>query len=130
MKYWVVAAILFVNLIFQSALLPFANCRHTAGHPTVLVVCFGLLGGTGYGMFTGLSGGLLQDILYGSSIGLNALHYLIIGYLTGLLYERIYVDRFVALLLLLFSAAPSPGSADAGLSVFYQVCRTCELWVY
>ena len=62
------------------------------------------------------------------SIGLNA-HYLIIGYLPGLLYERIYVDGLLRLLYC-FLQLPSPGSADAGLSVFYQVCRTCELWVY
>ena len=119
MKYWVVAAILFVNLIFQSALLPFLQISGTQPDTlTVLVVCFGLLGGTGYGMFTGLSGGLLQDILYGGSIGLNALHYLIIGYLTGLLYERIYVDRFVAPAFIVFCSSLLRGVLMLGYLYF------------
>ena len=106
MKYWVVAAILFFNIILQSTLLPFLQIVGIQPDTLiVLVTCFGLLGGTGFGMFTGMAGGLLQDILYGTPVGLNALYYMIIGYLTGLLHERIFVDRFIAPTFIVFCAS-------------------------
>ena len=90
MKYWITAAILVGNMIFQSTLLPFLQVFGIKPDTLmVLVCCFGLLGGSYYGLFTGLAGGLLQDILYGGSIGVAAFQYMIIGYLMGLLYERI-----------------------------------------
>ena len=68
------------NFIVQSAILPFLRIAGIQPDTLmVLVTCFGLLGGTGYGTFTGLAGGLLQDILYGS-VGLNGLHYMVIGF--------------------------------------------------
>jgi len=96
MKYWVVTAILLFNFIIQSTILPFLQIVGIQPDTLIVIVsCFGLLGGTGYGLFTGLAGGLLQDILYGGPVGLNALHYMIIGFLTGLLYDRIFTGRFI-----------------------------------
>ncbi|HHU79014.1 MAG: rod shape-determining protein MreD [Caldicoprobacterales bacterium] len=96
MKYWVVAAILLGNVILQSTLLPCVQIVGTQPDTLILlVVCFGLLGGSAYGMLTGITGGLLQDILYGGPIGLNALQYMIIGYLVGVMYERIFLDRII-----------------------------------
>lgn len=119
MKYWVVAAILLFNMVVQSTLLPFLQIVGTQPDTLiVLVACFGLLGGAGYGMFTGLAGGLMQDILYEGSIGLNALHYMVIGYLTGLLYERIYVDRFVAPTFVVFCSSLLRGVMMLGYLYF------------
>ena len=96
MKYWVITAILVGNMILQSTLLPFLQVFGIQPDTLmVLVCCFGLLGGNYYGMFTGLAGGLLQDILYGGPVGMAALHYMLIGYLVGELYERIYLGKLL-----------------------------------
>jgi rod shape-determining protein MreD len=122
MKYWTVAAILFFNNILQSTLFPFLQIAGIQPDTLiVLITCFGLLGGTGYGVFTGIAGGLLQDILYGGPIGMNALIYMVIGYLTGLLYERIFVDRYIV---------PTSGLHDAGLPVLFKVALFRGLWIY
>lgn len=103
MKYWVIAAILLLNTILQSTLLPFVQVVGTQPDTLmILITCFALLAGSNAGMFTGLFGGLLQDILYGNSIGMTALQYMIIGYLIGLLYERIYVDKIFVPLFVVF----------------------------
>jgi rod shape-determining protein MreD len=103
MKYWVITAILLLNIILQSTLLPFVQVVGTQPDTLmILVTCFALLAGSNTGMLTGLFGGLMQDILYGNSIGMSALQYMIIGYLVGLLYERIYVDKVVVPLFLVF----------------------------
>mgnify|MGYP000940644073 CR=1 FL=1 len=96
MKYWVIAAILVGNMILQSTLLPFLEVFGIQPDTLmVLVCCFGLLGGNYYGLFTGLAGGLLQDIMYGGPIGLAALHYMIIGFLVERLNERIYLGKLL-----------------------------------
>jgi rod shape-determining protein MreD len=119
MKYWVVAAILLFNFIVQSAILPFLRIAGIQPDTLmVLVTCFGLLGGTGYGTFTGLAGGLLQDILYGSPVGLNGLHYMVIGFLTGLLYERIFTGRFIIPTFIVFCASLLRGLMMLGYLYF------------
>ena len=131
MKYWVVAAILLFNFIVQSAILPFLRIAGIQPDTLmVLVTCFGLLGGTGYGTFTGLAGGLLQDILYGSPVGLNGLHYMVIGFLTGLLYEKIFTGRFIIPTFIVFCASPAARANDAGLFILHQSSHIPGFWLH
>jgi rod shape-determining protein MreD len=103
MKIWVIAAIMLANIILQSTLLPFLQIVGIQPDTLlILVTCFALLAGSTTGMLSGLFGGLLQDILYGKSIGVNALQYMVIGYLIGLLYEKIYIDRIFVPLFFVF----------------------------
>jgi rod shape-determining protein MreD len=96
MKYWVIAAILVGNMIIQSTLLPFVQVYGIQPDTLMVLVCsFGLLGGSYYGVFTGLAGGLLQDVLYGGPIGIAALQYMIVGYLMGQLNERIFLGKIL-----------------------------------
>jgi rod shape-determining protein MreD len=121
MKYWVVTAILLFNNILQPTLFPFLQIAGIQPDTLiVLVTCFGLLGGTGYGVLTGMAGGLLQDILYGGPIGLNALIYMIIGYLTGLLHVRIFVDRYVVPTFIVFCASLLRGFMMLGYLYFIR----------
>jgi rod shape-determining protein MreD len=119
MKYWVIAGILLLNMVFQSTLLPFLQIVGTQPDTLiVLVTCFGLLGGSYHGMLVGILGGLLQDILYGGPIGLNALQYMIIGYLIGLLYESIFVDRIIVPIFFVFCGSLLRGLMMTGCLYF------------
>lgn len=103
MKIWVIAGILLANIILQTTLLPFLQIAGIQPDTLmILVTCFALLAGSYTGMLTGLFGGLLQDILYSNNIGMNALQYMLIGYLIGLLYEKIFVDRIFVPLFFVF----------------------------
>ena len=96
MREIVVLAILLLNLTVQSALFPFIEIVNVKPDSLlVLVVSFALLAGNPTGILVGFLGGLLQDILFGSNIGLHALQYMIVGYLVGILHGKLYVDKFL-----------------------------------
>ncbi|NLJ65941.1 MAG: rod shape-determining protein MreD [Clostridiales bacterium] len=95
MREIVILAILLLNLTVQSALFPFIEIVNVKPDSLlVLVVSFALLAGNPTGILVGFLGGLLQDILFGSNIGLHALQYMIVGYLVGILHGKLYVDKF------------------------------------
>lgn len=122
MKYWVIAVILFVNMILQSSLLPFLEVFGIQPDTLmVLVCCFGLLGGSYYGLFTGLVGGLLQDILYGGPIGLAALHYMLIGFLVGQLNERVYLGKLLIPILCAFGGSIVRGMLMMAYMYFMRI---------
>jgi rod shape-determining protein MreD len=103
MKICTIALILLVNAILQSALLPFLQIVGIQPDTLlILTTCFALMGGGNTGMLAGFFGGLLQDVLYGHSIGVNAFQYMIIGYLIGLLYEKVFVDKIFVPLFVVF----------------------------
>lgn len=96
LKVWVIAFILLVCIVLQSALLPFL--RIVGVQPDmlmILVVSVALLAGSSTGMTVGLAGGLILDILYGASVGYNAFVYMIIGYLAGLLNDKLYLGKII-----------------------------------
>ncbi|HZJ83812.1 MAG TPA: rod shape-determining protein MreD [Clostridia bacterium] len=91
----VILGILLVNLAAQSSVFPFIQILHVKPDSLlILVVSFALLAGNPTGALVGFFGGLIQDILFGNNIGLYALQYMVIGYMVGLLYRKLYVDRF------------------------------------
>jgi rod shape-determining protein MreD len=121
MKIWVIIAILLANIILQSALLPFLQIVGIQPDTLlILVTCFALLAGSNTGMLVGLFGGLLQDILYGNSIGMSALQYMVIGYLIGLLYEKIFVDKIVVPLFIVFCGSLLRGMM---MMLYLYFCR-------
>lgn len=96
MKVWVILGILILNFLVQSALLPFFQLVGVKPDTLImLVVSFSLLAGSPTALLAGLTGGLMQDILYGGAVGYNALQYMIIGWLFGYLHGHLLVGRFV-----------------------------------
>jgi len=94
MKYWVITAILLVNIIIQSTLFSFLQIMGTQPDTLIMLVTgFSLLDSSGIGIIAGLAGGLIQDIMYGGPLGLNAVQYMIIAYLIGLLRDKIFVGK-------------------------------------
>ncbi|HHY82625.1 MAG TPA: rod shape-determining protein MreD [Clostridiales bacterium] len=119
MKYWVIAAILLLNIIIQSTLLPFLQIVGTQPDTLIMLVTgFSLLDGSGIGMTIGLAGGLIQDIMYGGSVGLNAIHYMLIGYLIGLVHDKIFVDKLIVPVFFVFCSSVLRGLMMMGYLYF------------
>ncbi|MDP2892370.1 MAG: rod shape-determining protein MreD [Bacillota bacterium] len=93
-KALVTALILFLNTMLQTVIFPKIDILGIAPD-TLLILCvsIGVLGGGLMGMWTGLAGGLLIDMLFGTALGYNALVYMLVGYAAGLLRERFNTDN-------------------------------------
>ena len=70
----------------------------------ILTVSYGLMRGRMSGLLTGFFSGLAVDILFPGQVGLHALIYMWLGYLSGYLY-RIFYDDDIKTPLLLVTAA-------------------------
>lgn len=118
MKVWVIVGILVGNLIVQSTLFPFIELYGVKPDSLmILVVSFALLAGNPNSAMIGLCGGLLQDFLFSKGVGFYALQYMLVGYLVGLVYGRVFTDKlFVPIFFVSVSAI------FRGLFVF--------LWMY
>lgn len=92
MRIWIILLILIFNVVIQSTLLPFIEIGGVMPDTLMmLVISFSLLSGNPTSAIIGLCGGLLQDILFGSQLGIYAFQYMVIGYLVGLTRENLYV---------------------------------------
>ena len=135
MKGWVICGILLGNIIIQSSLFPFIQIYGVQPDSlAVLVVSFALLAGNPTSAVVGFFGGLLQDILYGQSIGICALQYMLAGYIIGLVYGKVFADKmivcmfFVALTVLLRDVLVFIQMFFAGLDVsMYNIFFTVIL---
>lgn len=95
----------FFVLVFQSTL--FHGLALGAVKPDfvmLLVVFFSLYKGSKQGMFYGMVMGLFVDALSGGIIGVNSFVFGCIGFLCGLLDERVYINHFLTKFLVGFSA--------------------------
>lgn len=85
--------IIFVSIIcflLQSTIFQYFALAETVPNLLlIVVVTFGYVQGEKTGLFTGLFVGFFVDCLYGNIIGLYALCYMIVGYLTGFCH-RVY----------------------------------------
>ncbi|NLI60564.1 MAG: rod shape-determining protein MreD [Clostridiales bacterium] len=105
MREVVIFGILLLNLIIQSSVFPFMEIFHVKPDSLLsLVVSFSLVAGNPTGALVGFFGGLLQDILFGNNIGLYALQYMLVGYLIGMIYGKMYVDKFFIPIIAVISA--------------------------
>lgn len=59
----------------------------------ILVVYFSIAEGSERGMFTGLIGGILQDVSANTGVGHHALCLIIVGYVTGRMASRLITDN-------------------------------------
>lgn len=81
MNILILILLVLVNLIFSSSILPYISIFGVVPNTSILLlVSICLLKGRPYGGIIGIVTGLLQDIMFGSTIGINALVYFIIGY--------------------------------------------------
>ncbi len=96
MKECIILGILVLNIVLQSSVFPFLQIDNIIFDSLLtLVVSFSLIAGNPTGAVVGFVGGLLQDILFGNNIGLYTLQYMLIGYIVGLAYMKVYIDRLI-----------------------------------
>ncbi len=88
--------IILTNIIFQSSILPyFTLFGFTPNTGLILVIIIALRQGKYYGGFFGLGLGLVQDILFGHAIGVNALVFFIMGYVIGMIQDVLDIENIV-----------------------------------
>lgn len=100
----ILVLVLVLNLLLQSAIIPYISIFGVVPNTALLIViAISLLKGKYYGGFMGLIIGLLQDIIFSPIIGVNAFIYFFAGYLIGLIENRL--SRENVFIPLIFSIA-------------------------
>lgn len=90
----VLALFIIINTVFQTTILPYlAILGIVPNTALVLTVVISILRGRYFGLFFGLAIGLVQDILFGTVIGINAFIYSMIGYSIGMIQNILNTDN-------------------------------------
>lgn len=88
--------IMIINLIIQSTILPYIPIfGYVPNTALVIIVVVALLKGKHYGGFFGLILGLIQDILFGTVVGVNGLIYFALGYTIGFIQTTLNVENSI-----------------------------------
>ncbi len=92
----IIGLIILFNLILQSTLFQQIEIYGVAPNTAlILVISFAIYSGRNKGAGIGFFVGILQDIIFGRTIGLNALVFMIIGYLIGLMDQKVFKDNLL-----------------------------------
>lgn len=105
MRHLVMTVIFLISLILQSTL--FTHLAIAGVKPDLIlifVVLYAFLNGPREGAVIGIIGGLVQDLLFGQYIGLNAITKLTVGFLFGYLERKIYKENLLIPMLVVFAA--------------------------
>ncbi len=95
--------VILFNFLIQSAILPYLSVFGVVPNTGLLIIMsISLLKGKYYGGFIGLAIGLLQDIIFGQVIGVNAFIYFFAGYILGIIAHNLSRDNNI--IPILFSA--------------------------
>ncbi|MCD5415028.1 MAG: rod shape-determining protein MreD [Clostridiales bacterium] len=101
MKNLIIGTIIMANFILHTTL--FHNFKLFGVIPNtalVLVVTFSIHYGKSKGAVIGFLMGIIQDILFGRVVGMNALAYMLIGYFVGMMTHKIIMEKLVVPFLL------------------------------
>lgn len=105
MRLVVICALAVVNLILESTLFQYTRIYGIKPDFSIMIiVAYAIVRGSSYGAFIGLGSGLLIDIMYGRVIGVNAISYMITGYIIGQAHENIFKDSYIPPLIFNFAA--------------------------
>lgn len=105
MRIAVICTLAVINVILESTLFQYTRILGIKPDFTlIIIVAYGIMRGSPYGAFTGLGMGLLIDIMYGRTIGINALSYMVTGYIIGQFHENVFKDSFIPAIVLNFFA--------------------------
>lgn len=92
----IIGLIIVANLILQSTLLQYFKIYNVLPNTAlILVISFAMYSGKNKGAIIGLCVGILQDIIFGRVIGLNAFVYMLIGYFVGLINRKVFKDNLL-----------------------------------
>lgn len=101
MRILVIGIILILNTILQSTYFDYIEIINIKPNTAIIIiVSFALMRGSFEGAIIGFCAGLLQDLLFGTSIGINALLGMYIGYFCGKLNKDFYSENYLLELIL------------------------------
>lgn len=96
MRIAVICALTVVNIILESTLFQYTRIYGVKPDFSIMIiVAYAIMRGSSYGAFIGLGAGLLTDMFYGRTIGINALSYMVTGYIIGQTHENVFKDSFI-----------------------------------
>ena len=96
MKILIIVLLVLANLIFSSSIAPYISIMEVVPNTSILLlVSISLIERKFNAGILGLFIGLLQDIIFGSIIGVNALIYFVIGYILTNSNIRISRDNLI-----------------------------------
>lgn len=93
-RFFITAGIVLLCFLMQTTV--FQNIAFAGMVPNlilIVVVAYGYMRGKLEGMYVGFASGLLVDLLYSDLIGMNAILYVLIGYVAGICNEIYYRDE-------------------------------------
>ncbi|HLR21979.1 MAG TPA: rod shape-determining protein MreD [Tissierellaceae bacterium] len=90
----ILALTIILNIIIESTIIPYIPILgYVPNLALIIITVVALLKGKYYGAFFGLILGLLEDILFGKVVGVNALLYFLLGYTNGLVSNALNMDN-------------------------------------
>lgn len=96
MRLIIIGLIIILNLILQSTVFQWFEIYGVAPNTAlILIISFSIYLGKNKGATLGFFVGLLQDIILGRIIGLNALVFMVIGYIVGLMDQKIFKENLL-----------------------------------
>lgn len=96
MRITVICTLAVLNVILESTLFQYMRIYGIKPDFSIMIiVSYAILRGSTYGAFAGLGIGLLIDILYGRVMGINALSYMVTGYIIGQAHENVFKDSII-----------------------------------
>lgn len=104
MKSIIIGLIIVFNLILQSTLFQWFKIYGVVPNTAlIIVISFAIYSGKMEGAIIGFCAGILQDIIFGRTIGLNTSVLMITGYLVGLMNQKIIKENLIIPFLLTIS---------------------------
>ncbi|NLM44471.1 MAG: rod shape-determining protein MreD [Clostridiales bacterium] len=96
MRILIINLLIFINFILESTIFQYIRIFGIKPDFTIiLITSYSIMRGSGYGTFIGLVSGILQDMFYGQTIGINAFAYMITGYIIGQSKENVFKDSYI-----------------------------------
>ncbi|SCY15820.1 rod shape-determining protein MreD [Alkaliphilus peptidifermentans] len=96
MKALIIGVIIVINLIFQSTLLQYFKIYDVLPNTAlILVISLAIYSGKNKGAIIGFFVGILQDIIFGRIIGLNAMIFMVTGYTVGSINRNLFKDNLI-----------------------------------
>jgi len=92
----VICILAVVNVILESTLFQYMRIYGIKPDFSIMIiVAYAIMRGSSFGAFTGLGIGLFIDIMYGRVIGINAMSYMVTGYIIGQAHENVFKDSLI-----------------------------------
>lgn len=103
MKHFILAVVGGLAVVVETSVAPYVSIHGVKPDIVmVYVVLVGMLGGAKDAGFVGLVAGLLEDVSSGQFLGLFILTRVVTGLAAGLSYEKVFQDRVVVPVVLVF----------------------------